>query len=800
MKTCGVKILLKMLNKKQQIPLEKGQKMLADVIPLKGVYDDYYQRKDGAFIAVLRVNPVNVALLSRDAAIRAIQKIERALTTISGRIGILIANQWIKSDEYVKHLKSIEAETDIDDHLEELESLRERVARGKGSADAKVPLFYVIIEDKSKNETVAAKRLRDQLNQVSQVLSSGGFSSAVVEKQEFLTHLYERMNPLSAVSANIDFTDLREIMPTYIYDFDTHFVMDDRFYKVVTVTGYPTKMDHPGWLSDLYASQNVDAMSITLNPADKFTYLKSLSKSMNTIREKMNNKKIPDYQRVKLKNELDDAEFMMTEMSGENVSMYMATVLMMVSGNSLEELNEHYRDLLAHLRSIHTSGGVVSWYSLAPIWYMFPFLYESELEQYERWNMGSNVIGSMVPFNLPSYSESTGLPMAINMKTDELVIVDRFNRKRHPNGNMFIGGATGAGKSFFMTTEMLREAAEGDQVIAIDPEREYTRFKNANRIVFSLGSKDVINPFHIRSAIVDTEEGMKDIVNLGQYLRVKIAENMTFFKSIYPQMSNKQSAILLQAQKECYARYDINFDSKELIEGQLFPTFSTLDEVLREMESAEAKDLVDVFEPFVDGAYSGLFNGQTNVAFHDSITVLDVHDLSEEIKTPMMGLLIRDVWELIKLNRTKQRRISFYVDEIGLLSADNAVQTLRFLMTLAKRIRKYFGNLTTATQNAEDVFADSVRRYGAALVKNARFRLLLQLSRDDLTQLRQVIELSDAEIESLVKTDDDVDKSEKGKGILSIGSFKLQIRTFATKVELRTVDPKQYEELYGLVS
>ena len=125
MKTFGVKVLLKILNKKnQQIPLEKGQKILADVIPLKGVYEDYYQRKDGSFIAVLRVNPVNVALLSRDAAIRAIQKIERALTTISGRIGILIANQWIKSDEYVKHLKSIEAETDIDDHLEELESLR----------------------------------------------------------------------------------------------------------------------------------------------------------------------------------------------------------------------------------------------------------------------------------------------------------------------------------------------------------------------------------------------------------------------------------------------------------------------------------------------------------------------------------------------------------------------------------------------------------------------------------------------------------------------------------------------------
>jgi len=196
------------------------------------------------------------------------------------------------------------------------------------------------------------------------------------------------------------------------------------------------------------------------------------------------------------------------------------------------------------------------------------------------------------------------------------------------------------------------------------------------------------------------------------------------------------------------------------------------------------------------GAYASMFNGQTNWGIDDRLTVLDVHDLSEDIQAPTMDLLIKDVWEFIKTNRTRRRPVNFYVDEVGLLAQENAVSTLKFLQQLGKRIRKYVGNLTVATQNAEDFFSDSIRRYGAGIVKNCRFRLLLQMTRDDARQMKQVVELSEAEENLLVVTGDKVD-GEQGKGIFSIGNFKIEMQTFATRVELAVADPGRYATLYG---
>jgi len=764
-----------------------------DVLPIESVREDVLKRRDGAFVGVLRVAPVNVSLLSEDGIRRCTTAIQAAINGVQGRVQIVVSNQIIRMDEYRRYIERLEESTTDDRFLERLEEIKKRVSRGNG--DTKIPTFFLAIEEFSKSEPVAARRLHERLEQVRQLLQQGGMGSSRASGEEQLRQAYEKLNPTSGLlHAGKSMTDVARVAPQHLLDRDHYFVVDDYYYKCMTIMDYPRKIDHAGWLADIYAGAETD-ISLTLIPADKHGYMKSLSDSLKLIRAKLAGK-LDEYERVRLEQEFEDGRFMLQEMSGDNMAMFQATVLLTVGASSHEALMDRYKDLLARLSSFGMRGAPVSWYGTAPLWYLLPVLQPSEVEKYERWNMGSNIVASMIPFNLPSYSEVQGVPIGVNKRTGEYVIVDRHDRTRHPNGNMFIVGSSGSGKSFEMTVDIDREVTRGTQCIVIDPEREYTRFPYGRRIVFSLGSEFCTNPFHMRSAIVDTDLGQDDVVHLGRYLRKKIGDNMTFFLAIYPQMSRKQQALLLQAQVRAYAKFGIVFESVALQEGQSFPTLSTLEEVLQERGGSEAQELLAVLEPYMHGAYASMFNGQTNWGIDDRLTVLDVHDLSEDIQAPTMDLLIKDVWEFIKTNRTRRRPVNFYVDEVGLLAQENAVSTLKFLQQLGKRIRKYVGNLTVATQNAEDFFSDSIRRYGAGIVKNCRFRLLLQMTRDDARQMKQVVELSEAEENLLVVTGDKVD-GEQGKGIFSIGNFKIEMQTFATRVELAVADPGRYATLYG---
>lgn len=771
----------------------KKELTTVDLLPIAEVREDYIKRKDGVFVGVLRVAPVNVGLLSQDGIKRCMQAIQGAINGVQGRVQLLVSNQIIRMEEYRRYIEHLEQEATDDRFLERLEELKKRVSRG--NVDTKIPAFFLAIEEASRTEDTAARRLRERLEQVRQLLQQGGIGSMRITREEQLRHAYEKLNPNSGMlEPGMNVADLAMVAPQHALDKNHYFIVDDHYYKCVTIMDYPRKMDHAGWLADIYAGTETD-ISITLTPTDKHGYMKTLSDSLKLIRARLAGK-LDEYERVRLEQEFEDGRFMLQEMSGDNIAMFHSTVVLIVGASSYEAMMDRYKDLRTRLSSFGMRGAPVSWYGTAPLWYLLPVLQPSEVEKYERWNMGSNVVASMIPFNLPSYSESKGVPIGVNKRTGEYVIVDRHDRTRHPNGNMFIVGSSGSGKSFEMTVDIDREVTRGTQCIVIDPEREYSRFPYGQRIVFSLGSEFCSNPFHMRSAIVDTDFGQEDIVHLGRYLRMKMGTNLTFFLAIYPQMSSVQRAVLMQAQIQVYAKYGMTFESTELLEGQRFPTLGTLEEVLREEGSAEAQELLAVLDPYIHGAYASMFNGQTNWEIDDRLTVLDVHDLSEDIQAPTMDLLIKDVWEFIKTNRTRRRPINFYVDEVGLLAQENAVSTLKFLQQLGKRIRKYLGNLTVATQNAEDVFSDSIRKYGAGIVKNCRFRLLLQMTRDDARQMKQVVELSETEENLLVVTGDKVE-GEQGKGILSIGNFKLEIQTFATGPELAVADPGRHATMYG---
>jgi hypothetical protein len=94
-----------------------------------------------------------------------------------------------------------------------------------------------------------------------------------------------------------------------------------------------------------------------------------------------------------------------------------------------------------------------------------------------------------------------------------------------------------------------------------------------------------------------------------------------------------------------------------------FPTLSTLSEIIKEKISSETtskkskearENMLASLQPYINGAYSHMFNGQTNWDY-DFFTVFDISGLPEAVTQPLYDILLKDTWQFCKQDRQKTR-------------------------------------------------------------------------------------------------------------------------------------------------
>jgi putative methionine-R-sulfoxide reductase with GAF domain len=184
-----------------------------------------------------------------------------------------------------------------------------------------------------------------------------------------------------------------------------------------------------------------------------------------------------------------------------------------------------------------------------------------------------------------------------------------------------------------------------------------------------------------------------------------------------------------------------------------YPTLTTLSEIMSEKitsdrtsgQSQEVRqNMLASLNPYIKGAYSAMFNGQTNwdYGFH---TVLDISALPEAVKKPTYDILLKDTWQFCKYDKRKTKRL--YVDEAHQFADPDNPQTLKFLSTCIKRGRKYGISFVTATQNLPDFL--SIERYGQAILDNSYFKLFFRLGETDIPVVKKLYNFSEPELKIL---------------------------------------------------
>ena len=408
-------------------------------------------------------------------------------------------------------------------------------------------------------------------------------------------------------------------------------------------------------------------------------------------------------------------------------------------------------------------------------------------------NMLTSAAASCYPFTSYEMSDENGILLGVNKHNNSLVIVDIFNSRVYKNANMAILGTSGAGKTFTMQLMALRMRRKGTQVFIIAPLKGH-EFLRACRnvggefISISPASKQCINIMEIRRTDQTANAIIDGGINENSILAKKIQQLHIFFSLLIPDMRHEEKQLLDEALIRTYSMKGITHENESLIDPDdpsRYRTMPLLEDVYNIlMEAPETKRMGNILNRLVHGS-AKTFNQQTNVDLSNPYTVLDISELTGELLTVGMFLVLDFVWDKAKEDRTKEKAI--FIDEIWqLVGAGSNSLAAEFCLEIFKIIRGYGGAAIAATQDLNDFFSLDGGKYGKGIINNAKTKIILNLEDDEALRVQDALNLTDAEISNITRF-------ERGNGLISTNSNHITVEFKASNLEKRLITTDRYE-------
>ena len=765
-------------------------------LPIKSI-GDLIEGKDGTYKIVLKVSPVNGELLSEGSLEMISDAIQGALSSFDGRIGIYIQSESVNIDTNISNIEKFKTSLNSEIKLVLLEEQKKHMLSMAGRS-RNVLNFYTVFEVKVKDCTSARELLGDAYQSFKGELESQDMYVDKLFGKDIKTLLYQRMNPESSqVEPCREDWEIENILPenAKIYKDGRHLEIENRIYRFYSIIKYPAAVERYRWLRRVFNTKGDINIAIILTPKNKATITRELSKAVSEIGAKALDSRKDEALRQKYQAQKESAVKMIAELGNDNVSLYDTNITIGISAPDIGELNTLSNLLRSKISSTYCQATELKYKGYDPFVTTLPILAENRITQNYVWNLTTRDVASIIPYDSSELMEPKGIFIGENVVSGGLVIIDTYS-KIYNNPHECIIADSGSGKSFRIKTDAIRHVPYRDYIIMFDLEGEFY-YPWGKRYKFSPTSGTVSNPFHIRNTVVDSDDAGDDKKDIGTYLSTKIMDCIIFFRWILKDLKPFEEALLEEDIRDSYEKNGISFKSK-ILPGT-FPTLNTLKDVMKAKigsskttaKAKEARDnMLSSLQPYISGAYSYMFNGQTNWDY-DFFTVFDISGLPEAVTQPLYDILLKDTWQFCKVDRLKTKRV--YVDEAHQFADPDNPQTLKFLSNSIKRGRKYGISFVTATQNLPDFL--SIERYGQAIIDNSYFKLFFRMGETDIPVIKKLYSFSDQEL-AILRGSTGKRKGAKGKGIFIAGSQRVVIQVRASKYELEIVDPVQYEEVY----
>ncbi len=817
----------------RQKPQKKEREPQLDLLPMTRVYsylpikqikNGIIHTADNRYVKLVEVLPVNFLLRSPSEQRNIIFAFMSYLKIAPGNMQFKIVSKKADIAEYIEKIHE-EARLETDERCRILQEDYARLIQTIGTKEAITRRFFLIFEyqsynrNKNPDEKEVYAYMKSAVQTAKKYLSLCG--NAVLEhdnESRFCVEvLYQILNRQTSIHEILD-KRIQDVMAYYrrengegsirhipvaelfapaTIDFKNRncVVIDGLYHTYLFIPSqkYRTKVP-AGWLSLLInAGEGIDV--------DMFFFKQDKVKSMERIgrRIRLNYSKIKDT--YNMNNDFDDlnesiqAGYYLKHGLGRNEEFYYMSILITVTGHSIKEVEWRAKEMAKLLNSqdIGVSGCMFraeqAFLSSLPILKLDKKIYERS-----KRNVLTSGVASCYPFSSYEMSDRDGILLGVNKANNSLVIANIFNTEVYKNANMAILGTSGAGKTFTMQLMALRIRRKNIQVFIIAPDKGH-EFARACRniggtfIRISPASDNCINIMEIRPVDSSANDILDGSTAERSELAVKIQSLHIFFSLLIPDMTHEEKQLLDDALISTYQKKGITHDNKSLVDPENptqykeMPILGDLYEVL--LQKQECRRMANILNRLVHGSASS-FNQRTNVDLENKYVVLDISELSEDL---LLGMFVAldFVWTKAKEDRTVEKAI--FIDEAWKLLASNELAG-EYLLEIFKVIRAYGGAAICATQDLADFFALKNGKLGRGILNNSKTKILLNMENTEAEQIRRELNLSEAEMMSIVHF-------ERGNGLISTNNNNLVVEFKASQLEkdLITTDRKDLQEL-----
>ncbi|MBF6456043.1 MULTISPECIES: PrgI family protein [Nocardia] len=559
-----------------------------------------------------------------------------------------------------------------------------------------------------------------------------------------------------------------------------HLEVGSGWVATLAVTGYPREVT-AGWLAPLLSHPGRLDVAVHVDPVDPVTAASRLRRQL----ARLESSRLHDAGYGRRSDPLvevaaEDAAELSARVARAEARLFRVGVYLTVHASSEAELADEIAAVRALAASLLVDTCTLSyrttqgWVSTLPL--------GLDLVRLRR-TFDTNALAAAFPFSSPQLPVGdpahAASPEGVLYGRDAaagFVFVDRFGAEAD-NHNAVVLGRSGAGKSYFVKTEILRSLFRGIEQVIIDPEDEYRTLTEAvGGAYIHLGAPGIrLNPFDLE---VHTRPDGRRTAPSDALNRRKLFCH-TIIAVLLGEQTAAQRATLDTAVTATYTSAGITDDPATWT--QPAPTLGMLREQLTALGSAVSDDLAAGLSPFVgQGAFAGLLDGPTTVSPDAAMVTYSLRELPDELK-PVGTLLVLDAtWRRVADPAVRRPRM-VTVDEAWLIMRQPA--GAQFLFRAAKSFRKYWAGLTVATQDCADVLGTDL---GKAIVSNAATQILLHQAPQAIDEVAGAFKLSDGERQFLLS-------AARGQGLLALGTDRAVFAAMASPAEhaLITTDPSE---------
>ena len=731
-------------------------KSVQDTIPIRRIWPDGLFQFGGKFSKTIRFSDINYAIASKEdktSMFLGYSELLNALDTGS-TTKITINNKRLNRRNFEREILIPPQGDHLDGGRSEYNAML--LDKVTDSSNSMVQERYVTVSTHKKTPEEARTFFDRVMNDVTTRLNHLDSHCEELDAVERLRVLHDFYRVGEEARFHID---LRECMKTGRSFKDTicpdsmefwkdHFIMGDKYGRAMFLKEYASYIKD-SMINELTSLNRTMMLSIDVIPVPTDEAVREMQNRLlgvetnvtNWQRRQNSNNNFSAVVPYDLEQQRKETREMLDDLTTRDQRMMFAVVTLVHLADSKEELDSDTETLQSIARKHLCQLTTLNWQQDAGLVTALPL----GLRRIDALRtLTTEALAVLMPFKAQEIRDRGGIYYGQNVISKNLIIADR---KQLLNGNGFVLGVSGSGKSFTAKREITALAlSTQDDILIIDPESEYRPLVEGlggEVVEISATSSNHINAMDMEQGY---GEGENPVVLKSEFLLSLCEQSVGAGK-----LSAKEKSIIDRCTAQCYHDY-----VRDGCRGQA-PTLQDFHAELLRQPEAEARDVALALELFTEGSLN-TFAKPTNVDMSSRIACYDIRKLGKQLLSMGMLVILDSFLNRITRNRRLGRNTWIYIDEIYLLFQHE--YSANFLFTLWKRVRKYGACCTGLTQNVDDLLQSHTAR---TMLANSEFLVMLNQASTDRLELARLLNISDNQLSYITNVD-------FGRGLIKCGS------------------------------